>query len=113
MRSVRAIGQSDPGEQPGKNAEAVKLFCNVQRDIIFALSNQFALTSEALGLDISDIERAASAGYSCFQLSRPGPVAGPCLPKDVRLLDHSVPPGSRVPELALAGRALNLSALVT
>src|ERR1051325_1346393 len=90
-------------------AEAVKLFCNVQRDVTFALANQLALTSEALGLDIGEIERAATAGYPRFQLSRPGPVGGPCLPKDVFLLEHSSLNGSAT--LALAGRQVNASLL--
>jgi nucleotide sugar dehydrogenase len=88
-------------------AEAVKLFCNVQRDVTFALSNQFALTSEALGLDLAEIERAASAGYPRFHLSRPGPVGGPCLPKDVFLLENSVSTERGSAALALAGRQVN------
>ena len=92
-------------------AEAVKLFCNVQRDITFALANQFALTSEALGLDIAEIERAATAGYPRFQLSRPGPVGGPCLPKDVLLLAQSVSADSGPPSFALNARGVNASLL--
>ena len=92
-------------------AEAVKLFCNVQRDVTFALANHFALTSEALGLDIAEIERAATAGYPRFHLSRPGPVGGPCLPKDALLLEYSVSRDIVRPAFTLTARAVNASLL--
>ena len=87
--------------------EAVKLFCNVQRDVTFALANHFALISEALGLDIAEIKQAASAGYPRFQLSRPGPVGGPCLPKDAVLLDRSASGRGSSPALGLTARRVN------
>jgi nucleotide sugar dehydrogenase len=92
-------------------AEAVKLFCNVQRDVTFALANHFALISEALGLDLAEIERAAAAEYPRFHLSRPGPVGGPCLPKDAWLLEHSLIRRRDAPALALAARQVNASVL--
>jgi UDP-N-acetyl-D-mannosaminuronic acid dehydrogenase len=92
-------------------AEAVKLFCNVQRDVTFALANHFALISEALGLDIAEIEQAATTEYPRFHLSRPGPVGGPCLPKDALLLDHSVIGRRNSPALALTARQVNASLL--
>ena len=89
----------------------VKLFCNVQRDVTFALANHFALISEALGLDIAEIEHAATAAYPRFHLSRPGPVGGPCLPKDTLLLDLSVDGRHNSPALALTARQVNLFVL--
>ena len=71
-------------------AEAIKLFCNVQRDVTFALANYFALIADTLDLDIAEIEQAATDEYPRFNLSRPGPVGGPCLTKDALLLDHSI-----------------------
>jgi UDP-N-acetyl-D-mannosaminuronic acid dehydrogenase len=89
-------------------AEAVKLFANVQRDVTFALANQFALVCDALDLDFGEIARAGSADYPRFALARPGPVAGPCLPKDTAILAHSV--GTpEILEVALAARRLNAS----
>lgn len=93
-RLFRRLGQVNEVSTP-EAAEAVKLFCNVQRDVTFAIANHFALVSEALGLDIAEIERAASADYPRFRLSRPGPVGGPCLPKNAWLLDHSITPWRR------------------
>jgi UDP-N-acetyl-D-mannosaminuronic acid dehydrogenase len=92
-------------------AEAVKLFCNVQRDATFALANHFALISDALGLDIAEIEKAATTGYPRFFLSRPGPVGGPCLTKDAFLLDHSIVGRQVSPALALTARQVNASLL--
>jgi UDP-N-acetyl-D-mannosaminuronic acid dehydrogenase len=92
-------------------AEAVKLFCNVQRDAIFALANQFALISEALGLDAGEIFAAASEGYPRFLPTRPGPVGGPCLSKDSHLLAHSLGSDDRLAGLALAARQVNHSLL--
>jgi UDP-N-acetyl-D-mannosaminuronic acid dehydrogenase len=90
-------------------AEAVKLFCNVQRDAIFALANEFALVSEALGLDAGEIFAAAANGYSRFLPTRPGPVGGPCLTKDTFLLAHSFGSDDRIAGLALAARRVNAS----
>jgi UDP-N-acetyl-D-mannosaminuronic acid dehydrogenase len=92
-------------------AEAVKLFCNVQRDVTFALANHFALISDALGLDIAEIEKAATTEYPRFSLSRPGPVGGPCLTKDAFLLDHSIIGRQVSPALALTAREVNRSLL--
>jgi UDP-N-acetyl-D-mannosaminuronic acid dehydrogenase len=94
-----------------ETAEAIKLFCNVQRDITFALANHFALISDALGLDIAEIEKAATIGYPRFRLSRPGPVGGPCLTKDAFLLDHSIIGQQVSPALTLTARQVNASLL--
>lgn len=101
------LGQTVEVSTP-ETAEAVKLFANVQRDITFALANQFALVSEQLQLDFGEILRAGREGYPRFALARPGPVAGPCLTKDTAILAHSL----KAPELldlALAARRINAS----
>ena len=90
-------------------AEAVKLFCNVQRDTLFGLANQFAILAERLGLDFSEIRDAAAQGYKRFLPTRAGPVGGPCLPKDVHLLAGSLPNGCELTSVSLAARALNYS----
>ena len=66
-------------------AEAAKLFLNVERDVRFAVANQFALICERTGVDFSEARRAVAQG-SDFALPRPGPVGGPCLEKDTYLL---------------------------
>lgn len=90
-----------------ETAEAIKLFANVQRDITFAIANEFALTCEALGLDFAEIRRVGGQGYARFSLARPGPVGGSCLSKDAFLLAN--PSGARpaAAKLMLAARAVN------
>jgi nucleotide sugar dehydrogenase len=69
-----------------ETAEAIKLFANVERDVTFALANQFALICEATGVDFAGVRSAGAAGFRRFALARPGPVGGPCLTKDLSLL---------------------------
>ena len=90
-------------------AEAVKLFSNVQRDTVFALANQFALVCERLDLDFEAIRHAAAADYPRFLPTRPGPVGGPCLTKDVHLLAESDPGLTPLLGVSLTARAVNAS----
>ncbi len=90
-------------------AEAVKLFCNVQRDIQFATANEFALACERLGLDFEEIRRAGARMYPRFSLARQGPVGGDCLSKDGFLLASSLGGSPASLPLALSARRLNLS----
>ncbi len=71
-------------------AEAAKLFCNAWRATLFAASNAMAMACESHGLDLHAILAGASQDYPRFSPPRPGPVGGPCLPKDVTLLASSV-----------------------
>ena len=92
-----------------ETAEAVKLFCNVQRDIQFAAANQFALACERLDLDFEEIRRAGAHEYPRFSLARPGPVGGDCLPKDGFLLAAALGGARDALPLALSARRLNQS----
>jgi UDP-N-acetyl-D-mannosaminuronic acid dehydrogenase len=80
-RLGRVVRTPDP-----ETAEAIKLFANVQRDVTFALANQFALVCEATGVDFAAVRQAGAAGFARFSVARPGPVGGPCLTKDLALL---------------------------
>ena len=92
-----------------ETAEAIKLFANVQRDVSFALANQFALICEAAGVDIAAVRQAGAAGFPRFSLARPGPVGGPCLTKDFALLLASTGVAGIDTRLLSAARALNES----
>jgi UDP-N-acetyl-D-mannosaminuronic acid dehydrogenase len=72
-------------------AEAAKLFANAWRAALFATSNAMALACEWHRLDAHAIYAAASDHYPRFAPPRPGPVGGPCLLKDVRLLTTGLP----------------------
>jgi nucleotide sugar dehydrogenase len=87
-------------------AEAVKLFTNAQRDVMFALANEFALMCESLGLDMYEIAQAGAVDYPRDRLARPGPVGGACLSKDTFLLAASAAIAN-APTLPLAARAVN------
>jgi UDP-N-acetyl-D-mannosaminuronic acid dehydrogenase len=82
-----------------ETAEAVKLFANVERDVSFALANQFALICEAAGVDFAAVRAAGAEGFARFRLARAGPVGGPCLTKDTHVLAASA---------ALSGQSLGL-----
>jgi UDP-N-acetyl-D-mannosaminuronic acid dehydrogenase len=88
-------------------AEILKLLCNVQRDVAFALVNQFALICDHLNLDFHEIRRVASDQYPRFSIPRPGPVGGPCLSKDAYLLAESVDWQDGLTSLPMAARCIN------
>jgi len=92
-----------------ETAEAIKLFTNVSRDVTFALANQFALICEAAGIDVSHVRAAGSQGYARFELARPGPVGGPCLSKDLHVLEASESVAGLDLGLLVAARAVNES----
>jgi UDP-N-acetyl-D-mannosaminuronic acid dehydrogenase len=92
-------------------AELLKLLSNVQRDVTFALANQFALICESLNVDFESLARLASDDYSRFTIAKPGPVGGPCLPKDTYLLAESVSWRDDLMQLPLAARDVNNSVL--
>jgi nucleotide sugar dehydrogenase len=71
--------------------EAAKLFANSWRAAMFATSNAMALVCETHGLDVREIFAGAAKDYPRFAPPRPGPVSGPCLPKDLTLLAAGVP----------------------
>ncbi len=94
-----------------ETAELLKLFANVQRDVTFALANEFALICEHLGIGFDELVAAAKEGYPRFDVARPGWVGGPCLPKDAYLLAQSVADRSDLVSLALRAREANRAIL--
>ena len=90
-------------------AEALKLFANVQRDVMFALANQFALVCEASGVDFEEVRVAGAVGFARSTLARAGPVGGPCLSKDVYLLAEGVEAAGTNIAMLRAARRLNAS----
>ncbi len=67
-----------------KTAEAVKLFENVYRDAVLALTNDFAQFCEKIGIDYLEAQEAANTQPYCHLLV-PGIVSGH-IPKDPYLL---------------------------
>jgi UDP-N-acetyl-D-mannosaminuronic acid dehydrogenase len=90
-----------------ETAEAIKLFANVERDVRFAVANQFALICDATGVDFDAVRSLGAAGYPRFSPARPGPVGGPCLTKDVHVLAASAALSRTPLDLLRSARRLN------
>lgn len=74
-----------------EEAELIKLYCNVYRDMTFAIGNAFCMAAQEFGVDgISTIEHA-NYGYARSNIAKPGFVAGPCLEKDAYILINNMP----------------------
>lgn len=85
------------------SAELIKLFCNVNRYVRFAVANQFALIADTHGADIHQIVRLANDRYPRDPIATPGLTAGTCLRKDFGLLNEWSP----APDLLLAAWKMN------
>ena len=88
-------------------AEAIKLFSNIQRDVLFALANQFALVCDVSCVNFEEVRAAGAAGFSRSILARAGPVGGPCLSKDVFLLAEGAEAAGADIAMLRAARQLN------
>ena len=74
-----------------EEAELIKLYCNVYRDMTFAIGNAFCMAAQEFGVDgVSAIENA-NYGYARSNIAKPGFVAGPCLEKDAYILINNMP----------------------
>ena len=70
-----------------ESAEMCKLLDNTFRDTIFAYSNQMAMLSESLGLNLHELITKVNLGYKRNSIPYPSPgVGGPCLSKDPYIL---------------------------
>jgi UDP-N-acetyl-D-mannosaminuronic acid dehydrogenase len=86
--------------------EASKLFCNVYRDVQFALANEFARLAEEWGFNIYEAIKAINKNYPRANVSLPGlGVGGPCLSKDTYLMASAAKLNN--PILSLTARKLN------
>ncbi len=74
-----------------EEAELVKLYCNVYRDMTFALGNVLCVAAQEFGADGTKIIKAANYGYQRSNIALPGFVAGPCLEKDAYILTNNMP----------------------
>ena len=64
-------------------AEMCKLIDNTYRDYVFAYSNQLAMLTEQMGLDLTKLVEAVNYQYPRNNVPKPSPgVGGPCLTKD-------------------------------
>lgn len=83
-------------------AEVSKLFVNAWRYLKFAISNQFYMIANDLGLDFEKIMRSIHHNYPRgADLPQPGFAAGPCLFKDTMQLAASYHSGFQMGHAAM------------
>jgi len=89
-----------------KVAEAAKVIENTQRDLNIALMNELALIFHKIGIDTSEVLRAAGTKWN-FLPFRPGLVGGHCIGVDPYYLTHKADKLGYHPQVILAGRRIN------
>ncbi|MBX7126394.1 MAG: nucleotide sugar dehydrogenase [Cyclobacteriaceae bacterium] len=89
-----------------KVAEAAKVIENSQRDINIAFVNELALIFEKMGIDTTEVLKAAGTKWN-FLPFRPGLVGGHCIGVDPYYLTHKAESLGYHPEVILAGRRIN------
>jgi UDP-N-acetyl-D-galactosamine dehydrogenase len=87
-------------------AEAAKVIENTQRDLNIAFVNELAIIFEKLGLDTSEVLKAAGTKWN-FLPFRPGLVGGHCIGVDPFYLTYKAELAGYHPEVILAGRRIN------
>ncbi|MEE3044161.1 MAG: nucleotide sugar dehydrogenase [Pseudomonadota bacterium] len=90
-----------------ETAELIKLIDNSQRDVQFALANEVARISDAIGVSAMEVIQAGKLGYPRTNLPVPGPVGGPCLEKDSYILANGLNESKVRPEIIMAARQVN------
>lgn len=89
-----------------KAAEACKVIENTQRDLNIALMNELAIIFDLIGLDTSEVLRAAGTKWN-FLKFKPGLVGGHCIGVDPYYLTHKAETLGYHPEVITAGRRIN------
>lgn len=89
-----------------KVAEAAKVIENTQRDLNIALMNELAIIFHRIGIDTSEVLRAAGTKWN-FLPFRPGLVGGHCIGVDPYYLTHKAEMHGYHPQVILAGRRIN------
>lgn len=89
-----------------KIAEAAKVIENTQRDLNIALMNELSMIFNRLGIDTSDVLKAASTKWN-FLPFKPGLVGGHCIGVDPYYLTYKAEQIGYHPQVILAGRRIN------
>ena len=87
-------------------AEAAKVIENIQRDLNIALMNELTIIFHRLGIDTSDVLKAAGTKWN-FMHFTPGLVGGHCIPVDPYYLVARAQEYGYHPQVILAGRSIN------
>lgn len=89
-----------------KVAEAAKVIENTQRDINIALLNELSQIFNKLGINTSDVLKAAGTKWN-FLPFKPGLVGGHCIGVDPYYLAYKAQAVGYHPQMILAGRRMN------
>jgi UDP-N-acetyl-D-galactosamine dehydrogenase len=89
-----------------KAAEACKVIENTQRDLNIALMNELAIIFDKVGIDTSEVLRAAGTKWNFLKFC-PGLVGGHCIGVDPYYLTHKAEMLGYHPQVILAGRRIN------
>lgn len=73
-----------------EEAELIKLYCNIYRDMSFAIGNAFAFAAQTFGVDGGNAISKANQGYARANIPAAGFVAGPCIEKDAYILTNNM-----------------------
>ena len=87
-------------------AEASKVIENTQRDVNIALINELAILFHHMGLDTTEVLKAAKTKWNFLDFS-PGLVGGHCIGVDPYYLTHKAAEYNHNPEMVLAARRIN------
>ena len=79
---------------------------NTQRDLNIALMNELAIIFDKIGIDTSEVLRAAGTKWNFLKFS-PGLVGGHCIGVDPYYLTHKAEMLGYHPQVILAGRRIN------
>jgi UDP-N-acetyl-D-mannosaminuronic acid dehydrogenase len=88
-----------------EEAELIKLLNNVYRDMSFAMGNAFSIIAQNYGVGGDSAITKANYHYPRSNIALPGPVGGPCISKDSRLLTYGLK--SAESEFVNSGRRIN------
>jgi UDP-N-acetyl-D-galactosamine dehydrogenase len=89
-----------------KVAEAAKVIENTQRDLNIALMNELAIIFHKMGIDTSQVLKAAGTKWNFIKMS-PGLVGGHCIGVDPYYLTFKAQELGYHPQVILAGRSIN------
>lgn len=89
-----------------KVAEACKVIENTQRDLNIALMNELAIIFDKVGIDTTEVLRAAGTKWNFLKFS-PGLVGGHCIGVDPYYLTHKAETLGYLPQVIQAGRRIN------
>jgi UDP-N-acetyl-D-galactosamine dehydrogenase len=89
-----------------KAAEACKVIENTQRDLNIALMNELAIIFDKVGIDTTEVLRAAGTKWNFLTFS-PGLVGGHCIGVDPYYLTHKAEMLGYLPQVIQAGRRIN------